>query len=211
MAGRHREQAEVATDLLADLVARGLSADDGLLVVIDGAKALRAAVDSVFGDSALVQRCTLHKRRNVTDYLPKDQRTFVDRTLAAAFNDADPERGLRAAQALARSLEAKHPDAAASLCEGLAEMFTVRRLGVGDRLARSLSTTNAAETMISVARDTTRRVKRWRDGPWSSAGSPPACSTPNATSGASRAAPTCRFSSPRCDVTSTAMSHRMRR
>lgn len=158
------ENKRVATDLLADLVARGLSADDGLLVVIDGAKALRAAVDSVFGDAALVQRCTLHKRRNVTDYLPNQQRTFVDRKLAAAFNDADPDHGLRAAQALARSLDAKHPDAAASLREGLEEMFTVRRLGVGDRLARSLSTTNAVESMISVARDTTRRVKRWRDG-----------------------------------------------
>ncbi|MDQ3466111.1 MAG: IS256 family transposase [Actinomycetota bacterium] len=158
------ENKRVATDLLADLVARGLSADDGLLVVIDGAKALRAAVDSVFGDRALVQRCTLHKRRNVTDYLPKEQRTFVDRKLAAAFNDPGPAKELRAAQALARSLDAKHPDAAASLREGLDEMFTVRRLGVGDRLARSLSTTNAVESMISVARDTTRRVKRWRDG-----------------------------------------------
>ncbi len=158
------ENKRVVTDLLVDLVARGLSADDGLLVVIDGAKALRAAVDSVFGDRALVQRCTLHKRRNVTDYLPKEQRTFVDRKLAAAFNDLDPANGLRAAQALARSLEAKHPDAAASLREGLDEMFTVRRLGVSDRLARSLSTTNAVESMISVARDTTRRVKRWRDG-----------------------------------------------
>jgi len=158
------ENKRVATDLLADLVARGLTADDGLLVVIDGAKALRAAVDSVFGDQALVQRCTLHKRRNVTDYLPRDQRAFVGRKLAAAFTDPDPDKGLRAAQTLARSLEAKHPDAAASLREGLTEMFTVRRLGVSDRLARSLSTTNAAESMISVARDTTRRVKRWRDG-----------------------------------------------
>jgi len=158
------ENKRVATDLLADLVARGVSADDGLLVVIDGAKALRAAVDSVLGDRALVQRCTLHKRRNVTDYLPKQQRRFVDRKLAQAFNDPDPDKGLRAAKALARQLEAKHPDAAASLREGLEEMFTVRRLGVGDRLARSLGCTNAAESMISVARDTTRRVKRWRDG-----------------------------------------------
>ena len=158
------ENKRVATDLLADLVARGLSADDGLLVVIDGAKALRAAVDSVFGDRAVVQRCTLHKRRNVCDYLPKEQRTWMDRKLAAAFNDPDPVTGKQAAEALARQLEAKHPDAAASLREGLDEMFTVRRLGVSDRLARSLGCTNAAESMISVARDTTRRVKRWRDG-----------------------------------------------
>jgi putative transposase len=158
------ENATVVRSLLADLVARGLDASGGLLVVIDGAKALASAVRRVFGDHALVQRCTLHKRRNVADHLPKHRRTFVDRRLAKAFNDADPARGLRAARTLARQLEAEHPDAAASLREGLEDMFTVRRLGVSDRLARTLSTTNAIESMISVARDTTRNVKNWRDG-----------------------------------------------
>ena len=162
--GYDDENATVVRSLLADLVARGLDATGGLLVVIDGAKALASAVRRVFGDHALIQRCTVHKRRNVTDHLPKDRRTFVDRRLAKAFNDADPERGLRAARALARQLETEHPDAAASLREGLEQMFTVRRLGVSDRLARTLSTTNAIESMISVARDTTRNVKHWRDG-----------------------------------------------
>ena len=101
---------------------------------------------------------------DVTDHLPKHRRAFVDRRLAKAFNDPDPDRGLRTAQALARQLEADHPDAAASLREGLEQMFTVRRLGVSDRLARTLSTTNAIESMISIARDTTRNVKHWRDG-----------------------------------------------
>ena len=88
----------------------------------------------------------------------------MDRRLAKAFNDPDPQRGLRTARGLARQLEAEHPDAAASLREGLEDMFTVRRLGVSDRLARTLSSTNAIESMISVARDTTRNVKNWRDG-----------------------------------------------
>jgi transposase-like protein len=158
------ENATVVRSLLADLAARGLDASHGLLVVIDGAKALASAVRRVFGDHALVQRCTLHKRRNLTDHLPKNQRTFVDRRLANAFNDPDPERGLRKARALARQLDDEHPDAAASLREGLEQMFTVRRLGVSDRLARTLSTTNAIESMISIARDTTRNVKHWRDG-----------------------------------------------
>jgi transposase-like protein len=156
------ENATVVRSLLADLVARGLDATGGLLVVIDGAKALASAVRRVFGDHALIQRCTLHKRRNVADHLPKHRRAFIDRRLATAFNDAD--RGLRTARGLARQLESEHPDAAASLREGLEEMFTVRRLGVSDRLARTLSSTNAIESMISVARDTTRNVKHWRDG-----------------------------------------------
>jgi transposase-like protein len=168
------ENKTVVTNLLADLADRGLSADGGLLVVIDGAKALTAAVRRVFGESALIQRCTLHKRRNVTDHLPVDQRHWVDQRLARAFNHTDPAAGLRQVRELARQLETRWPDAAASLREGLEEMFTVRRLNVGDRLARSLSSTNMIESMISVGRDTTRNVKRWRDGNmvkrWAAAG-----------------------------------------
>lgn len=158
------ENKAVVTALLADLVDRGLSAEGGLLVVIDGAKALAAAVAKVFGELALIQRCTLHKRRNVADHLPQHQRRFVDQKLARAFNHPDPDAGLRAAKNLAKSLEDRWPDAAASLREGLEDMFTVRHLGVSDRLARSLSCTNPVESMISIARDTTRNVKRWRDG-----------------------------------------------
>lgn len=157
------ENATVVTDLLADLMARGLRYEQGLLVVIDGAKALAAAVKRVFGKWALVQRCTLHKRRNVADYLPEDLARSTDRRLAAAFNDTDPARGKRVAEGLARQLEAKHPSAAASLREGLDEMFTVRRFGVSDRLARSLSCTNSIESAISTVRGLTDRVKRWQD------------------------------------------------
>ena len=168
------ENKTVVTHLLADLVDRGLSADGGLLVVIDGAKALAAAVGKVFGDQALVQRCTLHKRRNVADHLPAEQRGWVDQRLARAFNHPDPAAGLRQAKDLARQLETRWPDAAASLREGLEDMFTVRRLGVNDRLARSLTNTNMIESMISVGRSTTHNVKRWRDGTmvkrWAAAG-----------------------------------------
>ena len=157
------ENKTVVTHLLADLVERGLRFEAGILVVIDGAKALRRAVDKVFGRHALVQRCTLHKRRNVSDHLPDELARTIDRRLAKAFNDADAARGRRVAEGIARQLEAAHPSAAASLREGLEEMFTVRRLGAGDRLARSLSCTNSIESMISVVRDLTDRVKRWQD------------------------------------------------
>ena len=157
------ENKTVVTDLLADLVARGLRYEQGLLVVIDGAKALAAGVKRVFGRRALVQRCTLHKRRNCASYLPDELAKVTDRKLAAAFNDPDPARGKRVVEGIARQLEANYPSAAASLREGLDDMFTVRRLGVSDRLARSLSCTNAIESMISVVRTTTDRVKRWTD------------------------------------------------
>jgi len=158
------ENKTVVTNLLADLSARGLDASGGILFVLDGAKALAAGVRKVFGDHALIQRCTLHKRRNVTDHLARDQRGWLDTKLARAFNNPDPVAGLRAATELAKLLEDKHPDAAASLREGLDEMFTVRRLGLSDRLCRTLTNTNTIESMISVAKTTTRNVKRWRDG-----------------------------------------------
>jgi putative transposase len=154
----------VVRHLLADLQGRGLDASRGLLVVIDGAKALATAVRSVFGELALIQRCTVHKRRNVTQHLPEADRGRIDARLARAFNDPDPGKGLRTARALAAELQRAHPGAAASLREGLEEMFTVRQLGVTDRLTRTLSSTNPVESMISIARTTARNVKRWRDG-----------------------------------------------
>ena len=168
------ENTVVVTGLLADLVARGLRFEDGILCVIDGSKALAAGVRKVFGDRALVQRCVLHKRRNVVGHLDDELGSTVDRKLGAAFNDPDPARGLRVAKGIARQLEADHPSAAASLLEGLDDMFTVRRLGVSDRLARSLSCTNAIESMISVIRKVTGRVTKWKDATmvtrWAAAG-----------------------------------------
>ncbi len=168
------ENKAVVRSLLADLVERGLSCEDGLLVVIDGAKALAAAVREVFGTRAAVQRCTLHKRRNVTDHLPDKEKAWVDAKLVKAFAHPDPEQGLRNARHLAGLLEKSYPGAAASLCESLEEMFTVARLGIDGRLATTLTSSNPIESMISIARTTNRNVTRWRDGQmvlrWTAAG-----------------------------------------
>jgi putative transposase len=168
------ENATVVKALLADLVARGLHAADGLLVVIDGAKALSSAVKAVFGASAAIQRCTVHKRRNVADHLPEAERGWVDTKLGRIFANPDAAAGLRDAKALATALTRKHPGASASLREGLEEMFTVTRLGITGTLARTLTTSNPIESMISIARTTNRNVTHWRDGQmvlrWTAAG-----------------------------------------
>ena len=111
------ENKTVVTALLADIVDRGIDFSQGLLVVIDGAKALAAGVRSVFGDLALVQRCQIHKRRNVKGHLPAKVRDIVDARLRGAFADPDPDSGLRKARRLAAELDKKHPDAAGSLRE----------------------------------------------------------------------------------------------
>ncbi|ART74424.1 IS256 family transposase [Mycolicibacterium sp. jd] len=161
------ENKTVVCSLLADLVERGLRFDDGLLVVCDGAKALAAAVREVFGAKAAIQRCTLHKRRNVADHLPDKEQAWVDAKLVKAFGHPDPHTGLANAKSLAAQLEKNYP-------EGLDEMFTVARLGIDGRLAKTLTTSNPVESMISIARTTNRNVTRWRDGQmvlrWTAAG-----------------------------------------
>ncbi len=168
------ENKTVVCALLADLVERGLAFDDGLLVVLDGAKALSAAVREVFGTKALIQRCTLHKRRNLADHLPDKEQAWVDAKLVKAFGHPDPDIGLRNAKSLAGQLGKNYPSAAASLREGLDDMFTVARLGIDGRLAKTLTTSNPIESMISIARATNRNVTRWRDGQmvlrWTAAG-----------------------------------------
>ncbi|HWT48124.1 MAG TPA: IS256 family transposase [Mycobacterium sp.] len=168
------ENKTVVRALLTDLVDRGLRFDDGLLVVCDGAKALGAAVREVFGAKALIQRCTLHKRRNIADHLPDKDKVWVDAKLVKAFAHPDPDTGLANAKGLAAQLDKNYPSAASSLREGLEEMFTVARLGIDGRLAKTLTTSNPIESMISIARMTNRNVTRWRDGQmvlrWTAAG-----------------------------------------
>lgn len=168
------ENKTVVKALLADLVSRGLDATDGLLVVLDGAKALSAAVREVFGAQALIQRCTLHKRRNVAEHLPDKEKPWVDAKLVKAFGHPDPTQGLRNARHLATLLDKGYPGAAASLREGLEEMFTVARLGIDGRLATTLVTSNPIDSMISIARTTNRNVTHWKDGEmvlrWTAAG-----------------------------------------
>lgn len=157
------ENATVVTELLTGLRDRGLDVTRPILVAIDGGKALAAAVKSVF-DRPLIQRCQIHKVRNVESYLPKDLAKTVTTKMRVAYRGSDPLAGEAELEALARSLEKAHPGAAGSLREGLAETFTVGRLGVPPSLARSLRSTNAIESMIGIGRDHSSNVKRWRDG-----------------------------------------------
>jgi len=168
------ENATVATALLTDLVDRGLRLDERQLFVLDGAKALRKAVKDVAGPRALVQRCRIHKQRNVLGHLPERERPWVQMKLRRAWADPDHGAALAALRALANQLEKVYPDAAGSLREGLEETLTVTRLGVTGALLRSLSCTNMIESMLSTVRATQRNVKRWRDGDmrrrWTAAG-----------------------------------------
>ena len=156
------ENKTVCRDLFTDLEERGLSFSGGILLVLDGGKGLKAAAKAVFGELGLVQRCRIHKRRNVLDYLPKAEQGFVGKRLDKAWREDDPTEALRALQALARSLDDKHPDAAASLREGMEETLTVTRLGLPPSLLRTLQSTNTVESAFPVARTTMRNVKRWR-------------------------------------------------
>lgn len=168
------ENTAVVTALLSDLAARGLDATGGLLAVVDGGKALTAGLRAVFGNKVLIQRCQIHKRRNVIDHLPQAERAWVGRKLDAILADANPDRGEQAARDLAKALAPKHPGAAASLREGLSELFTVARLGITGTLARTLISSNPIESMFSIARRVNRNVTRWRDGAmimrWTAAG-----------------------------------------
>lgn len=157
------ENATVVTGLLTGLRDRGLDVTRPILVVIDGATALAAAVRVVF-DHPLIQRCQIHKVRNVESYLPKDLAKTVTAKMRAAYRSSDPLTAQADLEALARGLEKAHPGAAGSLREGLAETLTVGRLGVPPTLARSLRSTNPIESMIGIGRDHSSNVKRWRDG-----------------------------------------------
>ena len=157
------ENATVVTELLAGLRERGLEVTRPILVVIDGAKALSSAVKAVF-DHPVIQRCQLHKIRNVESYLPDQLASTVAKKMRAAYHDESPLRGEATLEAIARDLERTHPGAAGSLREGLAETLTIGSLGVPPTLARSLRSTNAIESMIEIARDHSTNVKRWRNG-----------------------------------------------
>ena len=132
------------------------------MFVIDGSKALRCAIDAVYGSENAVQRCRNHKIRNVLGYLPEDQREQVKCAMQAAFL-LDADKGIKKLKQLARWLEQEYPSAAGSLLEGLDEMFTINRLGLPKALRRCLGSTNVIESPNSGIRSRTRRVKRWRD------------------------------------------------
>jgi putative transposase len=168
------ENATVATTLLTNLVERGLDVEQGVLVVIDGAKALRKAVRDVLGIDTPVQRCVRHKERNVLGHLPERDQPLVRRRLRAAWALDDHERALDQLRTLADELARSHPGAAASLREGMEETLTVTRLGVRGRLKRTLASTNPCESMIETVRRVSRNVKHWSSGDmclrWTAAG-----------------------------------------
>lgn len=157
------ENSEVVTALLEQLVERGVKPGRRRLFVIDGAKALRSAIDRVYGDKNPVQRCRNHKHRNVLGHLPKDQHDQASATMRAAWK-LDADEGMKKIEQYAGWLERDWPSAAASLREGLAELFTVNRLGLPGSLRRCLQTTNLIDSSQSGVRLRTNRVTRWRDG-----------------------------------------------
>jgi putative transposase len=158
------ENATVTKGLLEDLVERGLAVGRPLLVVIDGAKALRRAVKDVFGELTPVQRCTVHKKRNVLEHLSKNDRAWVSRRLSQAYAQSREQQARTMLLALVEQLQRINPDAAKSLLEGLEETLTVQRLGLPPQLQLSLRSTNIIESANNGVRDRSRNVKRWRDG-----------------------------------------------
>jgi len=158
----HTENAEVVKSLLVDLRERGLSASAGILFIIDGSKALRNAIQQVFGDRAYIQRCRVHKKRNVLEYLSEELREKFDGMISGAYQETDHPTALNRLRGVVHELGKVNPDAARSLEEGLEETCTVLRLGVSGVLLKSLSTTNPIESVNSMVATTVERVKRWR-------------------------------------------------
>lgn len=168
------ENKTVCARLLNDIEDRGFDPAGGVLFVIDGGKAIYHAINDKWADVALVQRCRAHKYRNVIDLLPAEHHTWVHRDLHRAWNKATAAEAETALRALAAKLERTHPDAAASLREGLVETVTINALGVTGTLARTLATTNPMESTVDIIKTHARNVKRWQPGDmrlrWAAAG-----------------------------------------
>jgi transposase-like protein len=159
------ENATLCREMLSGIVARGVPADRSVLVVIDGGKGLRKAVTQVFGQYAVVQRCQVHKRRNVLDQLPQELRpqtkSVLEQAYASGTSGAAAKKQL---ENLARILQEKHPGASGSLLEGLEETLTIKHLGLSETLMRGLATTNGIENLNGTIRHVSKRVKRWSGG-----------------------------------------------
>ena len=156
------ENATVCSDLLTGAVQRGLDVSGGVLFVLDGGKGLHAAIRRVFnGQPYVIARCRAHKERNVLDYLPKAEKSFIRRKLRAAWANPDWRQATAALEALAAQLELRWPDAAGSLREGLAETVTINRLGITATLARTVATTNPIESTIEIVKAHAHNVKNW--------------------------------------------------
>lgn len=168
------ESGEVCRNLLRDLIGRGLVVERARLCVIDGGKGIRKAIHEVFGGWALVQRCQIHKLRNVAEHLPKGKRTWVKAAMRRAWALKDASKAKGKLRDLARQLEGLHPGAAASILEGLEETVTVIDLHLKENMLKTLSSTNAIENVQGTLARVSRNVKRWRGGSmalrWGAAG-----------------------------------------
>lgn len=158
------ENQEAVKALLTDLLDRGLAADQSRLFVLDGGKALHKAVTDTFGGKAVIQRCQVHKKRDVLAQLPKSEQANTGLQISMAYLENDYDNAKKAVDLLAHNLEHRYPKAAASLREGLEETLTVHRLKVPGLLRQTLSNTNAMESANSVAASVMKRVKHWNDG-----------------------------------------------
>ena len=168
------ENAAVVQGLLDNLIGRGLDAMVPRLFVIDGSKALRKAIKNTFGRRALIQRCQVHKMRNVLDHLPKSKRPSIGSQLKDAYRSRSKLTARKRLQLVISHLEDEHPDAAASLKEGLVETLSLKDIGLKESLERTLSTTNVLENLNGSIRRVSRNVKNWKDGKmiqrWAAAG-----------------------------------------
>lgn len=158
------ENSRVAQALLRGLLERGLDPERARVFVIDGSKALRVAIRKTFDRLGVVQRCQIHKRRNILAHLPEALHASVNQVLVEAWQSSDADLAERRLRRLASSLESEHPGAAASIREGLEETLTLQRLGIGGVLYRTLRSTNTIENLNGSVATYTRNVKRWRGG-----------------------------------------------
>lgn len=154
----------VVKSLLSDLISRGLTIETPRLFVLDGGKGLSKAVHDTLGGNALIQRCQVHKKRNVLSHLPESEQTNTGLAISRAYMEFDYDKAKLSLELIADNLENRYPKAAASLREGLDETLTVHRLKVPGLLRQTLATTNPLESANSVARSVVRRVTSWKDG-----------------------------------------------
>jgi len=158
------ENAAVVGELLGNLMERGFDFTEPRLYVLDGGKALHAAVKKYAGEAATIQRCQIHKRRNVIDHLTEEQKPAVEKKLIAAYAIEDYSGAKQALNLLHRELMELNPSAARSLGEGMEETLTVHRLGVPMQLRKTLASTNVIESAFSVVERVCLNVKRWHGG-----------------------------------------------
>jgi putative transposase len=158
------ENAVVCGALLDDLIARGLSMDKPYLFILDGAKALKKAVVSRFGSKGLIQRCRVHKKRNIQKYLPKKYHGMLSMKLRMAWGMTEYDKAYQELRKVHDWLASINQAAAESLEEGMEETLTINRLGLPSQLRRLFASTNIIESCFSRAGDLCRGVKHWRDG-----------------------------------------------